>query len=244
MSNAFPCPKWLVDPKDIIVAVIDIHSSSGILSHLQAKGELAEFAGVIEEIDAYFWERQSGDIPYVHFVQKKITMHYHKFMGDGWILFFPPETTPGELLNVLHGTLLRFGSRCETSMNDFPKDSMRRRFGLRFGVSRGELHRFNIRASAEFLGGAIVIATRLQESAKLFETFECDPLIVARSCFEDEKWRVADSDLSRYQPMRKTLNIRDSGEIDVEILSLPSNRPVFGKAKGRGKSSSLLRQRS
>src|SRR5258705_10450613 len=104
-------------------------------------------------------------------------MHYYKFLGDGWILFFPPNINAVELVKFLNGASLRFTTRCESFVRGHLK-SPERRFGLRFGADKGLLHGFDIRAADEYVGESIVTATLLQDVGKSFETPDTDPLVV------------------------------------------------------------------
>lgn len=149
----------MTEPKEQIeivrktVVVFDISSSTTILEELKRcdrlnvwRNTFINMKGVLQTI--------TGAEPY-------------KFMGDGWILFFPfdveMETLMAGINEVATFYYFMFQHIIEPLIPEKPKP-----LGLTIGIESGELIRFQMNENWEYIGRPINVAARLQSKAKDF----------------------------------------------------------------------------
>ena len=136
------------------VVFFDICSSSNMLEDLILSENLRSMRDLILTIRG--------------FIKKEAAVQgfeVYKFIGDGWILLFPPEWT-GESLVILLEELCR---RFEKHWTRYVKPRLQTRpavVGLTFGVDRGELVKFRMMGQPEYIGRALNVASRLQGAVK------------------------------------------------------------------------------
>jgi len=139
---------------DAIVVVFDMCSSSDIIEELTLKGDMSRFHNFLTKIKRYLAE-----------AQKSVPFDPYKFTGDGWILLFPANTDGKALLTFLKNLRVFF-------KKEFRKDVLRYLdtppsiTGLTFGLEKGPLAQMTMYGVREYVGRALNIACRLQNSVK------------------------------------------------------------------------------
>jgi hypothetical protein len=108
-----------------IVVAFDICASSDIIEELILKGDVDRFCGFLLKLKTYLATAQKG-----------VTFDPYKFIGDGWILLFPPDTEGKALLAFLRDL-------CAFFKREFRDDVLRYldtpplNTGLTFGWRKG-----------------------------------------------------------------------------------------------------------
>ena len=138
-----------------LVIVFDICSSTKILEELKQNDNLDCWRNFLMFLKDCL--DQDG---------KKLGMTPYKFLGDGWILLFPPAIRLPDLYDFLYGLCTGFDSHFDFSM--LPLLQKRPApLGLTFGIDTGELVKTKMHGREEYLGRAINLAARLQAATKL-----------------------------------------------------------------------------
>lgn len=89
----------------------------------------------------------------------------YKFIGDGWVLLFPPTVTGEALVSFLEKLCQLFKNKINRLVVPHlqsPPSVM----GLTFGIDQGELVRLVMMGNDEYIGRPLNIASRLQGSIK------------------------------------------------------------------------------
>lgn len=111
------------------------------------------------------------------FLSKQIaqgSFEIHKFIGDGWVLFFPHSTNGDHLLNLLREICREYERLYLQYIHEHLDDSQRP-FGLTFGVASGRLLPVLMTTGqTEYFGRPLNIAARLQSAIK-HETKDPNP---------------------------------------------------------------------
>jgi hypothetical protein len=144
--------KLTIDRK--VVVVFDICSSTSILEDLKRTDNLAAWRNFLIGLKEGMVSEGS-----------KFGMEVYKFIGDGWILFFPESLPKQKLCTFLQVLSTSFDAQFECSIRPLLSqvpDSI----GLMFGIDAGELIRLELNEQIEYLGRAINVASRLQSGAK------------------------------------------------------------------------------
>lgn len=135
-----------------LVVVFDISSSTTILEDLMRCERLDVWRNVLIALKK---ELMGSPLP----------LEIYKFMGDGWILLFPPETHKEKLFEFLNQLvncfLFEYQNSVEPIMQADPNP-----IGLTFGIDSGMLIKLEMNEKSEYLGRAINVAARLQGQAK------------------------------------------------------------------------------
>lgn len=102
-----------------------------------------------------------------HFLQGEADstgLEIYKFVGDGWILFFPPSMSGTDLVNSLETLSATFQRKMEALVRPYLQS--RPSVGLTFGVDRGPLVRLEMLDMIEYVGRSLNVAARLQAVVK------------------------------------------------------------------------------
>jgi hypothetical protein len=157
---------------DRIVVVFDICSSSVILEDLQLSGHQDRYAYLIDAVWAYL-NKQQADL---HF-------EIHKYLGDGFLLLFPSDTDPDELvwfllnLTFFANLIMR---RFKDRYLDVPELP---RAGITIGVDIGQVYLLESKNvhTTEYFGRTINVASRLQ--SRLDQKEHANMLLVSREFY-------------------------------------------------------------
>ena len=135
-----------------VVVVFDISSSTTILEELKRCDRLDAWRNLL--INLKNTMRSKG-------------VEIYKFMGDGWIIFFPFDVSKEDLLINLNELSTMyfyfFQQTIEPLIPERPEP-----LGLTAGIDSGELIRMEMNEKDEFIGRPINVAARLQGRAKEF----------------------------------------------------------------------------
>lgn len=139
---------------DHIVVAFDMISSSGVIEELEMVQDLRAFRNLLIALKTFLRANAS-----------KYAFRIYKFTGDGWILLFDPNSS-GKRLLIFLVRLSRFFSR-EFSRRiarrlDVEPDSV----GLTFGIDRGRLLKIRMLEANEYVGRALIVASRLQAAIR------------------------------------------------------------------------------
>jgi len=187
MSDKFKSEEWTV-------VAFDMCSSSDIIEDLTLTGNLRHLTFVLNKVKDFVRERST-----------KHDMKPYKFMGDGWLLLFPPTVRGGDILQFATD-LSRFFfqlSRARIEPHLDRKPSVR---GLTFGIDCGHLARTVMLGRTEYLGRPLNVACRLQSAIKDRDKNPQYKMLVTRTFYQ----RHLDS-LKPFGPWptsRKLRNIR------------------------------------
>lgn len=147
-------PKDELETREALVVFFDICSSSNIIEGLQERGNLKAYRDFLITIKSFLRHKQNRRI-----------CEIYKFIGDGWILLFPPTTTGGQLLDFLaelaelfYGELMK---SIAPALEHTPKV-----MGLTFGADAGLLIKMIMNDQKEYIGRPLNIASRLQGAVK------------------------------------------------------------------------------
>ncbi len=138
-----------------IVVVFDMCSSSNIVDDLHASGKLHCLKAFFTDLRRHLEKEQRRSVPFTSY----------KFVGDGWILLFPPNTDGERLLGFLEGLCLFFAVGFRRSLlphlSRHPSE-----VGITIGIEAGEVTPIVMDAQQEYIGRAINVACRLQTALK------------------------------------------------------------------------------
>ena len=88
----------------------------------------------------------------------------HKFLGDGWILFFEPDIESEALIGFLEEFADLYRKLYCTHVVRVLQNTVERRLGMTFGIDRGSLVLMEMFQKPEYVGRALNVAARLQAS--------------------------------------------------------------------------------
>jgi hypothetical protein len=137
-----------------LVVVFDICSSTSILEDLKQTDHLREWRDVLIGLKNFLVGEFAPPL-----------LQPYKFIGDGWILFLPPDISRVQLFEFLRDLSrvydMLFDGQIRPLLQHIPSP-----VGLTFGVDSGELVKLEMNEQVEFLGRALNVASRLQGATK------------------------------------------------------------------------------
>ena len=152
-----PVAPWLIETSEKIVVVFDMCSSSSILEELTRKGQVPAMLGFFNAVKGLLHERKDHEFQYGPITLPSLKFEAYKFLGDGWLLLFPKETSGELLLGFFAQVSGLFASRYHTIIRPHLAEEPKK-IGVSFGVDIGEVYHFD----SEYFGMPLVIASRLQ----------------------------------------------------------------------------------
>jgi class 3 adenylate cyclase len=144
----------ILNVEEKISVFFDLCSSSSIVEDLVVQGKLKLFAAHINSLKK-FLDVESGDLEF----------EVYKFIGDGWILLFPPTFEGDVLIDFLN----RLSHYFRKSFRELIKNELDEKpqiIGLTFGVAYGRLIRMVMLGRREYIGRSLNVASRLQGAIK------------------------------------------------------------------------------
>lgn len=202
--------EWLIKSEEKIVVAFDICSSTTIIEDLTRTNKVGKLFYVLDELKQLLYEKKQD-----------LKFEPYKFVGDGWILLFPPNTSGQELIRLLHSLSLNYASRFKRHIEPILEDPPPQIQGLTFGVDVGLIHRVRMFGAHEYIGRPLNVACRLQGAIKDDEVMSpADKVLVSRHCYE--KYFAGVSDINRYNPnetSRQLRNILGGKNFDCLLLS-------------------------
>jgi class 3 adenylate cyclase len=154
------------------VVFFDICSSSNMLEDLILSENLRSMRDLILTVRG--------------FIKKEALLQgfeVYKFIGDGWVLLFPPDRS-GESLVVFLEELCRLFKRHWTKYVLPRLQSRPAVIGLTFGIDRGVLIKFRMMGQPEYIGRPLNIASRLQGALKEKDKNPAYKVLFSNPCFK------------------------------------------------------------
>lgn len=186
-----------------LVIVSDIRSSTSILEDLKATDNLDRWRNLLFNLKEDVIEEGI-----------KLGIEIYKFIGDGWILFAPPNISKGSLRLFIQTLSVNFdflmGSRILELLSRKP-DSL----GLTFGIDTGELAQMEMGGQVEYVGRAINVAARLQSEAKKQGDGDAYTIMISKNAYALTAGKFVDLEA---RPVKVSLkNIGGGAPIDCFI---------------------------
>lgn len=180
--------------EDKIVVVFDICSSSTILEELIVRQDLLPMRNLLITLKK-FLKHQS----------EVLGFETYKFIGDGWIILFPPHISGITLVNFLEELSRFFMMKLKTGVIPNLEHSPPI-LGLTFGVDTGSLVRFTMMTKREYVGRPLNIASRLQSAIKDKDDNPANKVLFSKPSFNQ---LGIDRSFRKTRPVTRTLrNIR------------------------------------
>ena len=154
-----------------IVVVFDICSSTSLLEDLKSSDNLEHWRDLLIALKEFLSDQS-------------LRLHFdaYKFIGDGWVLLFPTETSKDGLLDFISGLSAAFYGHFYAQVEPFLQ-STAGVWGITVGVDSGELIRLEMNEQIEYLGRAINVATRLQTATKELSGGPADKALFSKNSF-------------------------------------------------------------
>ena len=182
-SDAITTERWLV-------VVFDIRYSTKILEDLKQTDNLRRWRNLLLHMrDVILMSALGADA------------QVYKFIGDGWILFFPMTTKKEELKRALWHIADSYEAAFKSQIGRFLQHRIEKA-ALTFGVDAGELVKAEMHGRVEFLGRAINVASRLQSEAKKSKNSQNTVLITKHA------YNALPSDEPRQRPLHVKVSLR------------------------------------
>lgn len=153
------------------VVIFDICSSSNMLEDLLLSGNVQAMRDLVISLKSYLRKKQSDG-----------KCEIYKFIGDGWILFFPYHVVGTDLVAFMEDLSVTFGKNLKKFVIPHLQ-SVPQVLGLSFGADRGQLVRMVMMERAEFIGRPINIASRLQSAIKDKDKNPAYKALFSKYCF-------------------------------------------------------------
>lgn len=190
-----------------VVVFFDICSSSTILEDLLATDNMMIFRDLMLSIKSFLKLKAS---------QGEFVLY--KFIGDGWILLFPPNVSGRELVKCLTRVSQVFSrvmrDRVVPVLQQTPKV-----VGLTFGVDKGRLVRMTMNQQTEYIGRALNVASRLQGAIKDKDNNPAFKVLISKHAYNG--LQIGPGMLKLQKVTRRLRNIRNNEKMNLVKLTLP-----------------------
>lgn len=133
-----------------IVVFFDICSSTSILENLKMTENETRWRNFLIEFKDYLVRRRSS-----------VGFFIYKFLGDGWILLFNPQSEGMEIFQFLENLSDKFDSLYRRRIRNVLTTRIST-IGLTFGMDIGSCIRFIMNGRPEYVGRPLNVAGRLQ----------------------------------------------------------------------------------
>lgn len=140
-----------------LVLVIDIQSSTRILEDLKRTDNQHLWLDLLESFGRFIT---------THAKSFGLQAEKYKFIGDGWIFLFPPETPRRSFLEFLQAIGSVFQTVYGIDIVPFQQEAEEIATGLTFGIDQGELLLMQGDKGVEYVGRPLNVASRLQSEAR------------------------------------------------------------------------------
>ncbi len=140
---------------DVVVVAFDMCSSSNIIEDLTRTNNLIVFDRLLKRFHG--WLKSNS---------RRYNYAIYKFTGDGWILLFPTDGFCGKsLIEFLIALSKQHRNLWKKYLEDH-SESIPEIIGLKFRVETGPVRQIVFDGQREFVGRALNVACRLQNSVK------------------------------------------------------------------------------
>jgi len=189
-----------------IVVFFDICSSSTILEDLLATDNMKTYRDLLISLNSFLQTRGEQD----EFV-------VYKFIGDGWVLLFPPTVSGSALINFLTRLSecfsIRFRNRLIPVLQNTPGV-----VGITFGVDKGRLIKITMNDRDEYIGRALNVASRLQGAIKDKDKNPAYKVLVSKHAYSG--LRISPQVCKVQEVTRRLRNIRNNQKMELVKLTL------------------------
>ncbi len=195
-----------------VVVFFDVCSSTRILEDLLLTGNLKTFRNVL--------------IATKKFLQKSASesgMDIYKFIGDGWVLFFPSHISVARIIRALTELSCFFRSQLEAKIRPLLQNTPEV-LGLTFGIDLGSVVRIVMLGRREYIGRPLNVASRLQGAIK-----DKDRKPAYKALFTKHAFRALDLDSQRARLVTRKLRNIVGGE-RYECMKIDLNIPAKCKS--------------
>jgi len=197
--------------EDKVIVFFDMCSSSTILEDLHSTGNLHAMRNLLIDMKKRLILLNEGG-----------RFEPYKFIGDGWVLLFPPDVSAKELILILE-QLSRFYRDALVEHITPLLQSQPDVMGLTFGVDKGALIRMVMMDRVEYIGRALNVASRLQSAIKDRDRKPAYKALLSKHAFEGLD--MADGLRQTWNVTRKLRNIRDGKPCDCVKMKLYVGAP-------------------
>ncbi len=135
-----------------IVVFFDICSSTTILENFILTDNQKRWRNFLIDFKNYLRKQQSS-----------VEFKMYKFLGDGWILLFKPQSKGMEIFQLLENLSDMFNSLYRRRIRNFMTTKIST-VGLTFGMDTGLCISFRLNERREYVGRPLNVAGRLQSS--------------------------------------------------------------------------------
>lgn len=154
----------------------------------------------------------------------------YKFMGDGWILLFHPDTPIVNVFSFLRDFGIWFQKQFEAIRKIMHGDPST--IGLTFGIDKGTLLSFVMNNNDEYIGKAINVACRLQAATKAEDAIPQYKVMIQNHLVVDHLFQLSRFPSTEEHPVLK--NVFGDNPINCYKFLLRTQDdppPIVGKPK-------------
>lgn len=195
-----------VEIEDAIVVTLDICSSSMLIEDLLKNDRSKLWRDLIISTKDYLMAQAP-----------RYNAEVHKFIGDGWLIFFRQPYSGKGLLEFLSDVYAHFTQLYEetvVSSLDTPPEIA----GLTFGIDEGRLIKVEMRDQIEFIGRPINIACRLQGKIEKDDIENGFRVLMSNRLFNDLKADL--KDCYHLVTTKQLKNIGDGKHFTCYLISI------------------------
>lgn len=196
-----------------VVVFFDICSSSMMLEDLLATDNMKALRDLVISVKKFLLAQS-----------KQLKFIPHKFIGDGWVLLFPPDVSGAELITFMTGLSDHFAQKFRKYVRRKLQHSPEV-IGLTFGVDKGPLIKIFMNEQDEYIGRALNVASRLQGAIKDNDDDPSYKVLISKHAFYS---LGIPEDICKVERARRQLrNISNNAQLEFKKLTLP----VSGSSK-------------
>ena len=177
-----------------IVVFFDICSSTTILENLKMTDNETRWRNFLIDFKDYLIEQRSS----VRFIP-------YKFLGDGWILLFKPQSEGMAIFQLLENLSDKFDSLYKRRIRNVQSTRIAN-LGLTFGMDIGDCIRFRMNGRPEYVGRPLNVAGRLQGNVGQKEKKPQNKALVSKNLFATFKDKRKIMDKYTVRTVKSQLN--------------------------------------
>jgi len=195
------------------VLVFDFCSSTVILESLIQSERIVHWRNLLIEIKK--------------FLQAERDIHgfeVYKFIGDGWIIFFPVNFSPTEMFSFMKRLSDKYLAVYKREVRPVLAKSLNN-VGVTFGLDKGSVIRFQLLTKREYIGRPLNMAARLQGAVAGKDGAPAqNRVLMTKSAYHDLKGEIS----KVYKPVtvKRTLKNVSGGESCLYIKVWLDAKPL------------------
>lgn len=189
-----------------VVVFFDICSSSTILEDMLATKNMKAYRDLLLSIKNVL-RKSRGVNDFI----------IYKFIGDGWILLFPPDVSGSVLIKFLNALSAYFSSAFRKKISPILRTTPPI-VGLTFGIDRGRLVKMTMNGHKEYIGRALNVASRLQGAIKDKDKKPAYKVLISKNAYK--ALAIPPHTCKVQKVTRRLRNIHKNRRIDLMKLIL------------------------